>query len=210
MIENIFSIGLYQAILIFIVILFSVSFHESAHALVAKLLGDNTSTDRISLNPADHFEWTGFLMMMFTNFGWGKPVMVNETNLRTRRSYLMVAIAGPLSNILLALLSVGLINLNYYIYINFNINTFSFIIPLLYYFVEINVGLAVFNLLPIPPLDGSSILREFLPIDFYSRINTFQYLLILFVLVYLPIFNGQTLIAMVIYPAVNFAFKFIL
>ena len=147
-------------ILLIPILLFSLCFHEFSHAYSAFKLGDNTAKrmGRLTLHPLSHLDLMGSLMILFVGFGWAKPVPVNPYNLSNpRRDMMIVAAAGPLSNLLLAFIG-GII---FRIIINtsliINISNSDIIIQLTYYFIYINIALAVFNLIPIPPLEGSQI-----------------------------------------------------
>lgn len=140
-------------------IMLALTVHEYAHGWVAYRLGDNTAqrAGRLTLNPVAHVDWLGLLLLFVAGFGWAKPVPVNPSNLRgnVKHSMLLVALAGPLSNLILAIaaaLILGLVGL-----------PSDFWLLLLYQLIYINVVLAIFNLIPIPPLDGSKILAGLLP-----------------------------------------------
>jgi len=147
------------------VIIFCFSVHEYAHAWAAKKLGDNTAWmhGRLTLNPAKHLDLIGTLMIFVVGFGYAKPVPVNPRNFKNRgykKGMALVAAAGPLSNLIMALLFYGLSYLTLLIQspdVYFIVLTFARGI------VSLNITLALFNLLPIPPLDGSRILDLFLP-----------------------------------------------
>lgn len=156
-----------------ICILLALICHEVAHGLVANWLGDPTAKQegRLTLNPLAHLDPVGFLMMMLVGFGWARPVPVNPRRLRKpRRDMALVSLAGPATNLLLALLS-GLI---FCLLLAFGIFPMDFsqqyeaisasnvISYLFYIFMRLNIGLALFNLIPLPPLDGSNILVSFL------------------------------------------------
>ena len=141
--------------------MFALSFHEFAHAWMASKCGDNTAArmGRLTLNPMAHLDVMGSLMILFVGFGWAKPVPVDSRNLRDPRKDMMkVAAAGPLSNLLLAMLAgmawrlLGATNL--LLDTNFPV--------LIFYFTQINIALAVFNLIPVSPLDGSQIFSGYL------------------------------------------------
>lgn len=141
--------------------MFALSFHEFAHAWMASKCGDNTAAKmgRLTLNPMAHLDVMGSLMILFVGFGWAKPVPVDSRNLRDPRKDMMkVAAAGPLSNLLLAMLAgmawrlLGATNL--LLDTNFPV--------LIFYFTQINIALAVFNLIPVSPLDGSQIFSGYL------------------------------------------------
>lgn len=141
-------------------LLFALSFHEFAHGFIADRMGDPTPRyyGRLTLNPLAHLDPLGTLMLIFYHFGWAKPVPVNPYNFTHReRGLLLVSLAGPLSNILLAF--VGNLALRAAIIYSSN----QVLVQMLQYFWQINVLLAAFNLIPIPPLDGSKILAGLLP-----------------------------------------------
>jgi len=139
--------------LVAIPLLYSIIFHELAHGWVAWRLGDPTAKNagRLTLNPLSHLEPIGTLMLLFVGFGWAKPVPINMGYIRTRSGLIMVAAAGIVANMILAFISVFLIRL-------LAPESSSSLGMLLYYMTQINIMLAAFNLIPIPPLDGSKIL----------------------------------------------------
>lgn len=151
------------------IILFSLSVHESAHAYVAYKLGDETARNfgRITLNPAKHFDPVGFLFLLLFGFGWAKPVPVNTRNMKNGRwGFVITSLAGPFSNILLAFIAAILAEITLVI-LTYIPNAGGMAGTLVWYFfrmaVSLNVGYAVFNLLPIPPLDGSRLWTALLP-----------------------------------------------
>jgi Zn-dependent protease len=142
----------------------SITFHEFSHAAVATLQGDDTarSRGRLTLNPIAHLDPLGSIALILAGIGWGRPVPYNPTNLRNRRfGAVIVSLAGPASNFVLALAAVVAVRLIYpTAETAFDI---PFSLRLLDILVAVNVILGVFNLLPIPPLDGSSLLSLVLP-----------------------------------------------
>lgn len=152
-------------------ILIAITFHEFAHAFVADKLGDDTPRrqGRLSLNPLAHLDIYGTFLMIVAGFGWGKPVQINPNNFRRtitiKKGEALVSIAGPAMNLILAIV----FSIIYGLIIKFGGLTFilsstgSIISEIIQYIIAMNVGLCVFNLLPLPPLDGSKILLAFLP-----------------------------------------------
>ena len=138
-------------VLLIPVLLFALVFHEFSHGWVANKLGDPTAkySGRLTLNPMAHLDLFGSLMILFVGFGWAKPVPVDSRFLANPRTDMMkIAFAGPASNLLLAFIAGSLIRLS---------GNMGVLSSMLIMFVQINIMLAVFNMIPIPPLDGSQI-----------------------------------------------------
>lgn len=152
--------------------------HECAHGFVADRLGDGTprSQGRLTLNPFAHLDWTGSLLLFMTGFGWARPVIVDTRNFKhPRRDMALTSLAGPTSNILLALLGMaafkGWLILLPAMRTNPSAQAFA---EILYSMVVLNVRLAVLNLLPAPPLDGSKIIGAVLPESLYKLMLRYQ------------------------------------
>lgn len=175
--------------------------HEASHALVAKWLGDDTAErqGRISLNPFAHLDLMGSILIVFTGFGWAKPVQVNPNRMKhPRGGYALTALAGPISNLIVAFLSIFVwacllcTKSGITAYMSSDITAMSSVLMLLQFLFSVNVGLAMFNLIPIPPLDGFNVLRFFLgsKVDrwFYEHQQQLQLGFLLFILVlnYIP------------------------
>ncbi len=178
------------------VLIFSVMIHEIAHGLAALWQGDWTAQQagRLTLNPLKHLDpWGSFVIPFFLMiaqvgiiFGWAKPVPYNPYNLRDQKyGPAIVAIAGPFSNLLLALFAGILMRL----WLVLGIGSSAFIFIVLVAFIQINVLLMIFNLLPIPPLDGSKLLFTFLPISEHTKQLLEQYGFV-FLLLFIYLFSG--------------------
>lgn len=154
-------------------VLIVLAMHEFAHALAAVLLGDRTPHDdgRLTLDPRAHIDWTGLLMLVVIGFGWGKPVRFNPHNLKYPRwGSTIVAFAGPMANvfgvILFGFMTVVLLRFHV-------VSEENLLIQFLFLLVALNAGLCLFNLIPIPPLDGSKLLLELLSHPRYHDIRHF-------------------------------------
>lgn len=151
-------------------VLIAITFHEFAHGFAADKLGDDTARrqGRLSLNPLSHLDPIGSIMLIFAGFGWGKPVEINPRNFNRKMSMsageAIVAIAGPLMNFFLAIIFTIILFIVIKLAPTFALTQVGIItITLLEIIVVINIGLGVFNLIPLPPLDGSKVLMHFLP-----------------------------------------------
>lgn len=161
-------------------LLVSFTIHELSHAYVSYRLGDPTPRNqgRLTLNPLKHLDILGTLMLLLYQFGWAKPVNTNPTYYRDRKKGVMlVSIAGPLSNVLLALLFAFPLIYIRQKYGDQGLLSFSptaMLYNLSYFFYSININLAVFNILPVPPLDGSKILSGILPSRYYFKLMEYE------------------------------------
>lgn len=176
MFRNLFATGfnLQGIIFVFIrvlVILLAISVHEMSHGFTAFKLGDKTAKydGRLSLNPLRHLDPFGALCMLLFGFGWARPVMVNPMYFKNhKRDLALTALGGPVSNFLMAY--VGMFGLLYLVPIFNNVYIYYFFMS----FIMINLGLGVFNLIPIPPLDGSKIFLSLLPRKIYYEIMRYE------------------------------------
>ena len=172
-------------------VLIAITFHEFAHGFAAYKLGDNTAKNegRLSLNPFDHLDPVGSLLLLFAGFGWGKPVHVNPRNytrkISMEKGEAIVSAAGPIMNFLLAIIFT-LIYFSIYKFagIQFITSTVGGIVMILISStISINIGLGVFNLIPLPPLDGSKVIMPFLPYkakEWFANNEKIFYLIFIF------------------------------
>jgi len=175
-------------------VLLCLTVHEVCHGLAAYALGDPTARDRrrLSLNPLRHIDWLGLAMMLAAGFGWAKPVPVDPRHFkRPKQGMALTALAGPVSNLLLALLAVFL-SRELYLHMDYSPGgalLFSF---LLYTLAPLSIGLGLFNLLPIPPLDGAKVLGAFLPDRAYFSLMRYERygMLVLLALSWLGVTGG--------------------
>lgn len=170
-----------QLILTALAALIALTVHEYAHGYIAYKLGDNTarSFGRLSLNPLKHIDPFGALCMLLFHFGWAKPVPINPRNFKKpRRDFALVAVAGPVSNMIMAFLGVFfyLLSRKLFAYTdNEFLNALQMnILLFLAIFHSVNIGLGVFNLIPIPPFDGSRILNVILPPKIYFKVMKYE------------------------------------
>ena len=191
-------------------ILLALTFHEFAHAYVANRFGDDTAkrSGRLTMNPLAHLDPFGTIMIFIVHFGWAKPVPVNPYNLRNpKKDMLWISAAGPLSNMVLAIIS-GLL-------LRFVTNTgmipdphsmMGLFIVMVVWSLQINLALAIFNILPIAPLDGSKILYGILPAGFAKQIYLLERYgpFILIGVIIFGQFTGVSILGQLIWPFVRF------
>lgn len=188
-------------------VLIAITFHEFAHAFVADRLGDDTARreGRLSLNPLDHLDPIGTVLLLFAGFGWGKPVHVNPRNYTRKMSMekgeALVSIAGPVMNFILAIIFAivyyGIVKLASLSFLNSEMG--GIVLDLIGATVSINIGLGLFNLIPLPPLDGSKVIMPLLPYKAKSFfINNEQIFYIVFVLLWIT-----NLTSYIITPGIN-------
>ena len=185
--QNLIFLALYV-----VIILFSLSFHEVSHGYVAYRCGDSTARNlgRLTLNPLAHLDPIGTVMMLLFGFGYAKPVPINPRNFNHyKRDLAFVSLAGPASNLLLAFVGTLIFYLSLMLMPD---GTFALIWCMFWqYFTLANAGLCVFNLLPIPPLDGSRIVSVLLPgrISYYYLKYERYIMIVMFLLLYRGVFS---------------------
>lgn len=182
-------IGLFSRLF---VVFCTMPIHEYAHALIATKLGDETPrlSGRLTLNPMAHIDLMGALMIFLCGFGYAKPVNVNPRNFKDpKKGMAITAIAGPISNLIMGFVFVLLSTIYKFVVESSGIITesnfvlFNAIYSFLYFAATINVNLAVFNLLPIPPLDGSRILQLLIPAKYYYTFLQYERYIVIVVFV---------------------------
>jgi Zn-dependent protease len=185
-------------------LLLAISMHEFSHALAADKLGDPTPRlqGRLTINPRAHLDPIGTILLLFAGFGWGRPVQIDPFNLRNpRKDSAIIAFAGAFSNILMALIASFIIRLLG----NFPVLTISlFVTQLLSLFIYYNLLLAIFNLIPIYPLDGFNVVAGLLPKKYYHDwMELSRYGMIFLILLIFPFF-GNSPISSFIQPVLQF------
>ncbi|MAW74922.1 MAG: site-2 protease family protein [Candidatus Marinimicrobia bacterium] len=187
-------------------LIFSLCFHEYAHGIVAFYLGDDTAyrQGRLTLNPLAHLDPIGSAMILFIGIGYAKPVPVNPYNLSNyRQDMIKIAAAGPVSNLLLSFLGI----FTYYLLNPENSSTLAIFLQI---FIHINTALAVFNLIPMHPLDGGQIFTNLLSRKFPSFTQNLHLYgpKILLAVIMIGIFTGYSILWMIIGPIVTFIINF--
>ena len=175
-------------------VLLCLTVHETCHGLAAYALGDPTakSMHRLSLNPLHHIDWFGLLMMFAAGFGWAKPVPVNPRYFKKpKEGMALTALAGPVSNFLLAFLLI-FISKMIYLYAPYTVVLDAIFTFCLYTAAPLSIGLGLFNLIPIPPLDGSKVVAVLLPDRAYGTLMRYERygMLLLLALSFLGISGG--------------------
>lgn len=189
-------------------LILAMAVHEYAHARAAVALGDITPrmTGRLTLNPLAHIDPIGLLMLILAHFGWAKPVMINPRNFKNyKRDDILVSLAGPAANLLLAFLTLVVLLIYSKFFGRMSQGTYLVLQLIVLY----NINFAIFNMIPLPPLDGSNILKHFLPARYtyrYAQIERYSFF-ILIVFVMTPVL---TYILIPLQQLVWFIFRMIL
>lgn len=211
LIRNGLSMDLIVNLLARVFIIFCVlPFHEFAHAFVAQKFGDDTArlSGRLTLNPLAHVDPFGALMIIIAGFGYAKPVPVNVGRFKRgkrKQQMALVALAGPVSNIIMAFISM-MIFVGIHRITNFSSEMAYYLYLFFFYACSVNISLAVFNLIPIPPLDGSRILNAVLPDKYYYKLMQYEryIIMLVFVLIFTNVLDGPISIASsLIFNALN-------
>lgn len=190
-------------------LLLSLSIHEFAHAYTAYKLGDRSqkALGRLTLDPFKHIDIMGFICIALLGFGWGKPVMIDDRQFKNRsKDTMLVSLAGPLSNLLLAVvftLVLKILVVTGVIAPVISSTAGGILLNMLILTIQFNIVFAVFNMIPIPPFDGSKVLRHFLPYSWKQKFDILQaysfYIILIFLLTNLDVY--------IITPIVNFIYN---
>lgn len=207
--------GILDLLLSIPAVLIALTFHEFAHAYAADKLGDDTPRmqGRLNLNPFSHVDWFGMIMLIVAGFGWGKPVEINRRNFSNKKisssaAEAIVAIAGPIMNFIIAFV----FTIIFYILVAFAPQVMMALKGTLYVIILniilVNISLGIFNLIPIPPLDGSKVLIHFLPYNAkqWFENNQYTFYIVMLLLVFIRI-GGVSLISRVLTPAISGIFS---
>lgn len=190
-----FNLDLESLLSLIIAVVLAMSIHEMAHGLVSYWLGDPTAEmqGRISLNPFAHVDWLGVLCLLLFHFGWAKPVPIDASYYKDRKTGIIwTSFAGPLANFLLAFVCIFIYFLIFRLAPQFALTGVgTFIMSTLSTSATLNIGFGLFNLIPVPPLDGSKILFAFLPDEQYYRFieGSPFFMFVLILLIYMNVLN---------------------
>ena len=192
-------------------VIIAMTFHEFAHAWMATKLGDTTprAQGRLTLNPVAHIDPVGIVLLLFAHIGWGRPVEINPNNFTSNKSRgtceMLVALAGPVMNFILAFILIFV----YYAlltYVSVTWKWFFIVLEIVSYAIIVNIGLGVFNLIPIPPLDGSKVFRRFMPYRVNEWIDrNMQWIYIVFMILWIT-----DILSWIVTPVINFILKWLL
>ncbi len=184
-------------------IIIAMAIHEYAHARVAYMLGDDTPLrmGRLTLNPLAHIDPLGLIALFIAHFGWAKPVSINPYNFKDyRRDNILVSIAGPTANLLIAFFALVVLNSLHKAGLSLSKGT----VTVIYLIVIYNINFAIFNMLPIPPLDGSHLITSFLPYRWMAILE--QYHMYSFIILLIVI--NSPLLSMVLVPLQRTIYSF--
>jgi Zn-dependent protease len=229
LLDLLFSGNIKETLIVFLmwvpVILLAFSVHESAHALVASWLGDRTARNfgRVTLNPAKHLDPYGTLSMLVFGIGWAKPVPINSRNMKNPKWGMAIsALAGPVSNLLLGFIFIiGMSIACKSVDVSYINNTFYYwpdapawhlyLCQFFYYAAVLNISLAVFNMIPFPPFDGSRILYVVLPMKLYFKVMRYEQYVGIAIMVIFLVLNriGIDPLFYVVDPIVNLLFSLV-
>jgi len=195
---------LQQFFILIFPVLFALTIHEFSHGYAAYKLGDDTAkrAGRLTLNPLKHLDPIGTIMLFIAKIGWAKPVPINPYNFKNiKRDTALVSLAGPLANFISAIAFSIIFNLLYSPTASQNI-----FILIIFYTIFINIALGLFNLIPIPPLDGSKIFGAFLPDRLYYKFQQFERkgMFLFIAIILISNFAGLNIIGGVILPPIRF------
>lgn len=195
------------------IVLLALSVHEASHGFMAYKLGDQTARNfgRLTLNPIKHIDPIGFVCMVLFHFGWAKPVPVNSRYFKKpRRDMALTAAAGPISNVLLSLIFAAILRFEIFLFKEYFLSgileptlgfkIFTIVTYMTFIGVLLNISLAIFNLIPIPPFDGSRIAYTFLPVNLYFKVMKYERFIMLGILAlmfFTPVFD------VVVSPVIN-------
>lgn len=201
--------------LIFIIFfIFSITIHEFFHGIVADRLGDPTPrlSKRLTLNPIPHIDIFGTIIIPFIlrfPIGWAKPMPIDPFNLRNpKKDTALIALAGPSANLILAILLAIILRLLNLVGTSYLSTIGTSILPVI---IRLNIVLAIFNLLPIHPLDGYNLVSGFLSEDRYEEwIQLKKYGMIFLIILIFPLFNGSSMINFILNPIVSFILRFLI
>jgi Zn-dependent protease len=202
----------------FAALVVSITVHEFAHAFAADRLGDPTPSlqGRLTLNPRAHLDPIGTLMILFIHFGWGKPVQFDPFNLRNpRRDAAVISLAGPAANLIMAVISSAMLRLITSLFFVSQTGILVLLLPVLasflYTMIILNITLAIFNLIPVHPLDGFKIVGGFLPEQSARQWQELEsYGLIFLIFLILPLSGGISPLSRIIQPATEIFLKLLL
>lgn len=192
-------------------VIVAMTFHEFAHAWMATKLGDTTprAQGRLTLNPVAHIDPVGIMLLLFAHIGWGRPVEINPNNFTSNKSRstceMLVSLAGPVMNFIIAFVLIFV----YYALLNYVSITwkwFKIVLIIVSNAIIVNIGLGVFNLIPIPPLDGSKIFRKFLPYEANEWIDrNMQMIYIIFMILWIT-----NILSWIVTPVISFITKWMM